>query len=401
MKLRLSVLIIAILTTASSFASTFKVVFSFSFQNGSGPNGGLISDSDGNFYGTTQFGGPSDNRGVVFKVNSQGQETVLYSFTGQSDGGIPIGRLIRDSAGNLYGITSSGGDATCSCGTVFKLETNGTLKVLHAFKGGTDGSQNQGQAQLGLVLVNGVLYGSASFGGVSGCDGSLGCGVIFKVTMAGKETVLYRFTGKADGAFPQDLIADKAGNIYGETGGSYNPGNGGTLFKISTTGKLTTLFTFPEGAEGTSPRWGLTRTASGVFYGVTQFGGNTTTCALGTSGCGVLFTVNPENKEHVPHTFGNNASNGEEPSGSLLDAKGNFFGTTFYGGTDNSACSLGCGVAYEITAAGKYHVLHRFTNANDGSNPGGPLAEDSDGNIWGADLNGGSGGNGVIYMITP
>jgi uncharacterized repeat protein (TIGR03803 family) len=401
MKLRLSVLIIAILTAASSFGSTFKVVFSFSFQNGSGPNGGLISDSEGNFYGTTQFGGSSDNRGVVFKLNAQGQETVLYSFTGQSDGGIPIGRLIRDSAGNLYGITSSGGDATCSCGTVFKLEKNGTLKVLHAFKGGTDGAQNQGQAELGLVMVNGDFYGSASFGGVSGCDGTLGCGVIFKVTLAGKETVLYRFTGKADGAFPQDLIADKAGNIYGETGGSYNPGNGGTLFKISTTGTLTTLFTFPEGAEGTSPRWGLTRTASGVFYGVTQFGGNTTSCAIGTVGCGVLFTVNAANKEHVPHIFGNNAANGEEPSGSLLDAKGNFFGATFYGGTDNSTCSLGCGVIYELSADGKYHVLHRFSGANDGSNPGGPLAEDSAGNIWGADTNGGSGGNGVIYMITP
>ena len=401
MKLRLSVLIIAILTTVSSFASTFKVVFSFSFQNGSGPNGGLISDSAGNFYGTTQFGGPSDNRGVVFKLSPAGEETVLYSFTGQSDGGIPIGRLIRDSAGNLYGITSSGGDATCSCGTVFKLEKNGTLKVLHAFKGGTDGAQNQGQAELGLVMVNGDLYGSASFGGVSGCDGSLGCGVIFKVTPAGKETVLYRFTAKADGGFPQDLIADKAGNIYGETGGSYNPGNGGTIFKISTTGKLTTLFTFPEGAEGTSPRWGLTRTPNGVFYGVTQFGGNTTTCAIGTVGCGVLFTVNAANKEHVPHVFGNNAANGEEPSGSLLDAKGNFFGTTFYGGIDNSTCSLGCGVVYELSAAGKYHVLRRFTGANDGSNPGGPLAEDSAGNIWGADTNGGSGGNGVIYMITP
>jgi len=101
--------------------------------------------------------------------------------------------------------------------------------------------------------VNGDFYGSASFGGVSGCDGTLGCGVIFKVTLAGKETVLYRFTGKGRRSIPPGLIADKAGNIYGETGGSYNPGNGGTLFKISTTGTLTTLFTFPEGAEGTSP----------------------------------------------------------------------------------------------------------------------------------------------------
>jgi uncharacterized repeat protein (TIGR03803 family) len=401
MKLRLSLLIIAILTAASSFASTFKVVFSFDFKNGSAPNGGLISDSEGNFYGTTQFGGPTYNRGVVFKLNAKGEETVLYSFTGQSDGGIPIGRLISDSAGNLYGITSSGGNPTCSCGTVFELKKDGKLKVLHAFKGGTDGSQNQGQAELGLVLVNGDLYGSASFGGVSGCDGTLGCGVVFKVTLAGKETILHRFTAQADGGFPQDLIADQAGNVYGETGGSYVAGNGGTIFKISPAGKFSTLYTFPEGSEGTSPRWGLTLNSSGVFYGVTQFGGDTTTCALGSAGCGVAFSVNAANKEKVLYTFGIKPANGEEPSGPMLDANGNFFGTTFYGGTDNSTCSLGCGVVYEISSTGKYSVLHRFTGANDGWDPSGGLAEDSAGNIYGVNMDGGSGGNGVIYKITP
>jgi uncharacterized repeat protein (TIGR03803 family) len=401
MKLRFSVLLIALLTAASSFASTFKVVFAFNFHDGSGPNGGLIADSSGNFYGTTQFGGANYNRGVVFELTPEGKETILYSFTGQTDGGIPIGRLISDSSGNLYGITSSGGNATCSCGTVFELKKNGKLKVLHAFLGGKDGSQNQGQAQLGLVMVNGDLYGSASFGGVSGCDGSLGCGVIFKVTLAGKETILHRFTAKADGAFPQDLIADQAGNIYGETGGSYVAGNGGTIFKISAAGKFSTLYTFPEGAKGTSPRWGLSLNSSGVFYGVTQFGGDTTTCALGSAGCGVAFSVNATNKEKVLYTFGVNAAKGDEPSSPVLDVNGNFFGTTFYGGTVNSTCSLGCGVAYELSSAGKYSVLHRFSGANDGSNPNGGLTEDTAGNIYGADTNGGSGGNGVIYKITP
>jgi uncharacterized repeat protein (TIGR03803 family) len=401
MKRTLSVLTIAILTTLTSYAGSFKVVFSFNFHDGSGPNGGLISDSAGNFYGTTQFGGASYNRGVVFELSATGEQTILYSFTGQSDGGIPIGRLISDSAGNLYGITSSGGDATCSCGTVFELEKNGTLKVLHAFKGGTDGAQNQGQAQLGLVMVNGDFYGSASFGGVAGCDGSLGCGVIFKVTPAGKETILHRFTAKADGAFPQDLIADQAGNIYGETGGSYVAGNGGTIFKISPAGKFSTLYTFPEGAKGTSPRWGLNRNSSGVFYGVTQFGGDTTTCALGTSGCGVVFSVNAAKKEKVLYTFGPKAKNGEEPSGPVLDMNGNLFGTTFDGGTVNSTCTFGCGVLYEISSAGKYSVLHRFTGANDGWDPSGGLTEDTAGNIYGATMDGGSGSNGVIYKITP
>jgi uncharacterized repeat protein (TIGR03803 family) len=398
-KLALSILALTLLVTAAS-AQTFSVVYTFNFTDGSGPNGGLILDSAGNFYGTTQFGG-SSNRGIIFKLSPTGQETVLYVFTGSTDGGIPIGRLIRDGEGNLYGITSSGGDATCSCGTVFELTTAGSLVVLHAFLGGTDGSQNQGQAELGLVMINGDLYGSASFGGVSGCDGSLGCGVLFKVTLAGVETVLYRFTGKADGAFPQDLIKDDAGNIYGETGGSYSPGNGGTLFKLDTTGALTTLYTFPEGAKGTSPRWGLIRTNDGVFYGVTQFGGNTTTCALGTVGCGVAFSVNAQGVEHVLHTFGERAGDGEEPSASLLDAAGVGYGTTFYGGTVNSTCTFGCGVVSREAAGGKYSVIYSFTGAADGFNPAGGLAEDSSGNIYGATLNGGTSGNGVIYKIAP
>lgn len=399
MKLALSILALTLLVTAAS-AQTFSVFYNFNFTDGSAPNGGLILDSAGNFYGTTQFGG-SFNRGNIFKLNSTGQETVLYTFTGSTDGGIPIGRLIRDSQGNLYGITSVGGDPTCSCGTVFELTANGSLVVLHAFLGGTDGAQNPGQAELGLVMVNGNLYGSASFGGVSGCDGNLGCGVLFKVTLAGVETVLYRFTGQADGAFPQDLITDAAGNIYGATGGSYMPGNGGTLFKLDTTGNLTTLYTFPEGAEGTSPRWRLLRTVQGVFYGVTQFGGNTTTCALGTLGCGIAFSVNAQGTEHVLHTFGEQAGDGEEPSAGLLDDAGNGYGTTFYGGIVNSTCSLGCGVVFQGNVAGKYSVIYRFTGASDGFNPAGGLVADRLGNIYGATLSGGSGGNGVIYKIAP
>jgi uncharacterized repeat protein (TIGR03803 family) len=398
-KLALSLLALTLLVTAAS-AQTFSVFSTINFTDGSGPNGGLILDSAGNFYGTTQFGG-SSNRGVIFKLSPTGQETVLYTFTGSTDGGIPIGRLIRDHAGNLYGITSLGGDATCSCGTVFELTTTGTLQVLHAFLGGTDGAQNQGQAELGLVMVKGDLYGSASFGGVSGCDGSLGCGLLFKVTLAGVETVLYRFTGQADGAFPQDLITDEAGNIYGATGGSYMRGNGGTLFKLDTTGALTTLYTFPEGAEGTSPRWRLLRTEKGVFYGVTQFGGNTTSCALGTLGCGIAFSVNAQGVEHVLHTFGETAGDGEEPSAGLLDDAGNGYATTFYGGTVNSTCTFGCGVVSRGTAGGKYSVIYSFTGGADGFNPAGGLAVDSSGNIYGATYDGGSGGNGVIYKITP
>jgi uncharacterized repeat protein (TIGR03803 family) len=397
-RLTVTVFALTLLLSAAS-AQTFKVFYTFSFSDGSSPNGDLIRDTAGNFYGTTQFGG-SSNRGLIFKLDPTGKQTILYTFTGASDGGIPIGRLLPDSAGNFYGITALGGDPTCSCGTVFKLTKNGSLKVLHSFKGGKDGSQNQGQPELGLVMVNGDLYGSASFGGVSGCDGNLGCGVLFKVTQSGKETVLHRFTGQADGAFPQDLTRDKTGNIYGATGGSYMQGNGGTLFKLDTTGKLTTLYTFPGGADGISPRWHLLRSASGVFHGVTQFGGNTTNCAISSAGCGVVFTVNASAKERVLHAFGKQVNGGEEPSGGLLDAAGNFYGVTVYGGTVNSTCTFGCGVVYRVGGDGKYSVLYRFTGGTDGGLPSGSLTEDAGGNLYGAATVAGS-GNGVIYEITP
>ncbi|HEX8817101.1 MAG TPA: choice-of-anchor tandem repeat GloVer-containing protein [Terriglobales bacterium] len=396
MRFTLALLTAILLATAAS-AQTFKVFYTFDFTDGSSPNGSLLLDDNGNLYGTTVFGGAS-NRGVVFKLDSKARNTTLYSFTGGTDGGLPIGRLIRDSEGNLYGVTSLGGDSVCSCGTVFKLKPDGTLTVLHKFKGGADGAQNEGQPELGLVEIGDDLYGAASFGGVSGCDGSLGCGVIYKIAPGGKESVLYRFNAETGGGFPQDLIADTSGNLYGETGGSYLPGNGGTIFEMSTTGKPKTLYTFSEGAKGTSPRWGLIR-EHGIFYGVTQYGGSTS-CPVASAGCGVVFSLNA-NTETVLHTFGVKSNDGQIPSGPLLDVAGSLYGTTVYGGTVNSACTFGCGVIYRASTSGKYSVVYRFTGAADGAIPSGGVTEDGSGNLYGAAQSGGSGNNGVIFEITP
>ncbi len=398
MRLATTLLAFTLLFTAAASSQTFQVFHTFSGSDGGFPNGDLIRDAAGNFYGTTQSGGTS-NQGVVFKLDSSGQETVLYSFTGATDGGIPIGRIVANG-GSFYGITSAGGDPVCSCGTVYKLDSSGTLTVLHSFTGGTDGAQNEGQPELGLVLINGDFYGAASFGGVLGCDGSLGCGVIFKVTQSATESVLYRFTAQADGGFPQDLIRDQAGNLYGATGGSYMAGNAGTLFKIDTAGNLTTSYTFPGGATGTSPRWRLLRSASGVTHGVTQFGGDTTTCSLGTIGCGVAYKLDATGKETVLHTFGKQASDGAEPSGGLLNVASIFYGATFYGGITNATCTFGCGVIYRVNDSGKYSVVYRFTGATDGWLPTGGLTADSSGNLFGTTVLGGN-GNGVVYKITP
>jgi uncharacterized repeat protein (TIGR03803 family) len=397
MRLTTTLLAITLLFTSAAVAQTFQTFYTFSGPDGSFPNGDLVRDNAGNFYGTTQSGGTSF-QGVVFKLDSSGNETVLYSFTGGSDGGIPIGRLVA-SGGSFYGITASGGDPTCLCGTVFKLDSSGKLTVLHAFMGGSDGSQNEAQPELGLALINGNFYGAASFGGVSGCDGALGCGVIFKVTPPATESVLYRFTAQADGGFPQDLIRDQAGNLYGETGGSFMAGNAGTIFKMDTAGNLTTMFTFPGGTTGSSPRWRLTRATNGVMHGVTQFGGDST-CALGSSGCGVVFRLDTAEKETVLHTFGQKATDGEEPAGALLNVGSSFYGSTFYGGITNSTCTFGCGVVYRVTDSGKYSVVYRFTGASDGWLPTGGLTADSAGNVYGTTELGGN-GNGGVYKIVP
>jgi len=169
---------------------------------------------------------------------------------------------------------------------------------------------------------------------------------------------------------------------------------------MDTSGNLTTLYTFPEGALGTSPRWRLIRHDNGAFYGVTQFGGSAK-CPVASAGCGVVFTVNAQSKERVLHTFAKKSNDGEIPSGALLDIAGNFYGVTVYGGITNSTCTFGCGIVYRASTSGKYAVLYRFTGGTDGGYPSGALTQDDAGNLYGAAQSGGNNNNGVIFEITP
>ena len=212
------------------------VLYSFAGgTDGDGPSGGLVRDAAGNLYGTTSQGGGSGcsfGCGTVFKVDASGVETVFYRFQGGADGADPGGRLLLDAAGTLYGITAQGGDSSCGqgCGTVFKLDSSGHETVLYRFTGGTDG---QGPAA-GLVRDKaGDLYGTTIKGG-----GSTDAGVVFKLDTAGTETVLYTFTGGFDGAAPKELLRDKQGNLYGvATGGgdkTCNPPDGcGVVFTLT------------------------------------------------------------------------------------------------------------------------------------------------------------------------
>jgi uncharacterized repeat protein (TIGR03803 family) len=242
--------------------------------DGGDPYGGVILDSKGNVYGTASEGGES-NSGVVFKIDTAGQETVLYSFTGGADGGFPYGNLIQDAAGNFYGTTNGGGAS--GAGVVFKLAPSGQETVLYSFTGGADG----GYPLAGLVRdAAGNFYGTTNGGGASGT------GVVFKVVPSGQETVLYSFTGGADGAYPWWVtpVLDSAGNLYGTTiaGGT---ANAGVVFKVAPSGQETVLHTFTGGADGGNPEAGVILGREGQLYGTTAFGGRTNV--------GVVFEIKP------------------------------------------------------------------------------------------------------------
>jgi uncharacterized repeat protein (TIGR03803 family) len=198
-------------------------------MDGANPSAGLIRDASGNLYGTTVSGGTSVlGSGTVFKLDTDGVESVLYSFSGGADGGTPQAGLVRDAAGNLYGTTSFGGDLNCNstlgCGTVFKLDTHLEETVLHAFTGANDGAL----LFESLVLHGDNLYGTAAINGASGY------GTVFKLTKSGRLNVLHSFNN-LDGAFPQAaLLRDREGTLYGTTasGGNLNC-NCGTVFKLT------------------------------------------------------------------------------------------------------------------------------------------------------------------------
>jgi uncharacterized repeat protein (TIGR03803 family) len=315
--------VVVITPSAEAHAdATFTLIYSFkgSPDDGTGPTR-LIRDGAGNFYGTTSGGGPI-GVGTVFKLDATGTETVLFNFTAGADGSKPFGTLVRDAAGNLYGTTYEGGGTGCAsfgCGTVFKLDPSGHETVLYRFTGGADGRN----PYAGLVRdPAGNLYGTTYYGGSSN-NCSPGCGTVFKLDTTGAETVLHSFTGAPDGNWPlARLIRDAAGNLYGTThqGGAFL---WGTVFKLDTTGTETVLHSFQGNPDGGSPVAGLIRDAAGNLYGTTLYGG--------AVGKGIVFKLDPTGKETVLHTFTGAA--GEWPTAGLIrDTAGNIYGTTPYGG---------------------------------------------------------------------
>jgi len=265
------------------------------------PQALLVKDSAGNLYGTSYLGGV-DGIGAVFKLDANGKETILHSFAGPPEGGgdgaFLYEGVIRDTAGNLYGVTAAGGAS--GAGTVFKVDSSGSETLLYSFSGGSDGGDPDSVL---LLDSQGNLYGTTANGGSSDvCDG--GCGTVFELSPQSggnwAETVVYSFCSLencADGQQPVGgpLVKDSVGNIYGNTifGGSYRNCNGdscGVIFKLDTAGKETVLHSFTGGADGAFPVAGLTLDSSGNLYGTAWQGG--AKCFTSYT-CGVVFKITP------------------------------------------------------------------------------------------------------------
>src|SRR3984885_12057993 len=307
-------------------ARGLTVLYNFAgSSDGGDPFASLIRDSAGNLYGTADYGGTAF-AGAVFKVAPNGTETVLYSFSGGADGAQPFSALARDKAGNLYGTTTMGGSA--NAGVVFKLDASGTETVLHNFTGRSDGTTPTG----GLLEDKaGNFYGTASQGGTSND------GVLFKIDAKGKYSILHTFTGAAnDGKYPTytSLLMDSKGSLYGvtEEGGA---ADGGILYKLSKTGKLTILHSFMGGTTDGCNVLGVPfKDENGNFYG--------TTSSCGTSSLGTVWKVSASGTETVLHSFAGGTSDGEYPlAGVIVDAGGNVYGNTEAGGPANFGTGYG------------------------------------------------------------
>jgi uncharacterized repeat protein (TIGR03803 family) len=393
--------VMTMLGATAAHARTYKVLYSFQDGSDGRHPSAVIRDVKGNLYGVTSYGYGAHSFGTIFKLSPAGRETVLHSFAATD--GIPAyvpSGLIQDPERNLFGATAKGGGTGCSgggCGVVFKLSPRGRYTVLHRFRG-TDGSFPQGV----IRDSKGNLYGATELGGSgTGCGGS-GCGLVFKLSSAGKYTVLHRFTGGTGGYFPNGgMILEPNGNLYGTTLFGGDPSCVcGVVFKLGPTGKETVLhkFTYDDGAY---PNGGIIRDAKGNLYGTTP-----TDASCGEYGvCGLVFKLSPLGVETVLYRFQGGADGGLPAAGVIQDRKGNIYGTTAYAGRPGCDGATGCGVVFKVDSNQKETVIYSFTGGVDGGVPQSGLLQDGKGNLYGTTTAGGAAcgglGCGVVFRLTP
>jgi len=417
---RIAIVLIAAMLAACGTSHTppppppppaFTLLYSFT----GGADGGnpstvtMVRDAQGNLYGTTQFGADVNCNaslhpgcGTVWKLDTAGNLTALYTWSGGTLGGGGSG-LVEDGAGNLFGTAGYGGLGN---GFVFELNQNGTFTDLYDFAAGSDGD-----APTGTLFrdANGNLFGTTLLGGGSTdplCPNGQGCGTVFELAANGQYQLLYSFLNNADGAEPQNLVADSAGNLYGVTsagGQGCQPISGcGTAFQLDASGHKTVLHYFTGGSDGGTPLGSLSLDSAGNLYGSTQAGGDLTCPINGGAGCGVIFKIAPTGAETVLYAF-HGGSDGSVPVSVIPDGSGNFYGTA-QGGPNPSPC----GTVFKLDAQSNLTNLYSPVGAN-GCGPIGALVRDSAGNLFvatalGGDQNNGNvcyNGCGTVFKIKP
>jgi uncharacterized repeat protein (TIGR03803 family) len=348
--------------------------------DGGYPDSGLTAGPDGDFYGTTTFGG-AQGLGTVYRITPAGVLTVLYSFTGgPGDGQYPASGLELGNDGAFYATTTAGG--AFGLGTFFRITTAGVATTLHSFAGtGSSGARPQGLT----LLADGNFYGTTTAGGANDL------GTVFRMTAQGAQTVLHSFTPGSAGHTPvAGLSSNSDGYLYGVTyyGGTNDVG---TIFRIGPDGTgYATLHSFAGGAaDGQYPGTKLRNVADGTLYGSTGAGG--------AGGLGTIFRYDPiSGAASVIHSFAGGPDDGNHPSCRLrVGIDGNLYGVTFYGGY------FDLGTFFRITPAGTFTVLHSFAGGTDGRNPNSSLLVTPGGDFYGTTIAGGTTNSGTVYKIRP
>jgi uncharacterized repeat protein (TIGR03803 family) len=328
------IFLLCLTTAMASPAQTFTPLHSFNGTDGANPYAGLVQATGGKLYGTTSGGGVN-SAGTVFKITLSGKLTKLYSFCSQAnctDGSSPVAVLVQAANGNLYGTTYGGGAS--DNGTVFKITPSGKLTTLYSFCSQANCTDGQNPTADLIQAANGTLYGTTRYGGANGF------GTVFKMTLSGKLTTLHSFNG-TDGSYPDaGLVQATNGNLYGTTSGApRDPGaraqgdagkskKFGTVFKMTLSGKLTTLHSF-DGTDGTEPYANLILGTYGNLYGTTLTGG--------ANNFGTIFKITPSGKLTTLYNFcsRHKCKDGGESYGLIQATDGNLYGTTLIGGANN------------------------------------------------------------------
>jgi uncharacterized repeat protein (TIGR03803 family) len=399
-----AVSLLCAVTAIASPAQTFTTLHSFDGAGGDGPYGALVQATDGDLYGTTVAGGSLETCdfgcGTVFKISPAGTLATLYSFCSQgfpcTDGASPYAALIQADGGNFYSTAYNGG--ANDDGTIFEITPNGSLTTLHSFDL-TDGAFPYAAL---IQAADGDFYGTTPGGGVTGSDYGTIFEITPEGTLTTLHSFCSQ-TGCPDGGGPTALVEAIDGNLYGTTSYGGASGactlGCGTVFKITPGGTFTSLHSF-SGTDGSSPGAALVQATDGSLYGTTESGGASTSCTLGGFiGCGTIFKITSSGTLTTLYSFCSQSAcaDGEFPAAGLVQATaGNLYGTTPNGGAN------GYGTVFKMTRSGTLTTLYSFCSQSgcaDSESSYSALIQVTNGKFYGT-TGGGANGLGAVFGLS-